>query len=89
MFPSDGALIRTNVAEFVEGSKSVHATLIKDKHILVTHVINPKEVVVTQIAEEETREKSETEKPEKESNSITYISNILLQIVPKLFYINQ
>lgn len=66
MFPSDGALIRTNVTELVEGSKAVHASLIKDKHILVSHIINPKDVV-TQLADEEVKEKSETEKPEKET----------------------
>ncbi|CAD5117288.1 DgyrCDS6074 [Dimorphilus gyrociliatus] len=67
MFPSDGSLIRTNITEFVEGSKTVHTALIKDKHQLLVHIINPKDVVITPFSEDDVKEKSETEKPEKET----------------------
>ncbi|XP_067947410.1 sperm-associated antigen 17-like [Watersipora subatra] len=62
LFPTDGAIIRSEKIDFVQGTSSVKTSVVKDGNVFMVHVVDP----VKPETVDESVEKSETEESEKE-----------------------
>ncbi|XP_033635929.1 sperm-associated antigen 17-like [Asterias rubens] len=70
LFPCDGGQIRTEKTQFIDGPTFMKTSVLKDGHVFVIHLLNPREMseneLKMQTEEEAVVEKAENEKQEKD-----------------------
>lgn len=69
MFPVDGGQIRTQKTEFLQGQISVETSVLKDGHVFVVHLLDPREEEEEE-PDEELREAEKEEEQEKQAEEV-------------------
>eukprot|EP00058_Branchiostoma_floridae_P014404 XP_002599892.1 hypothetical protein BRAFLDRAFT_120607 [Branchiostoma floridae] len=70
LFPCDGGIIRTEKNSFVQDGVAVRTSVLKDGHLFVIHILDPRQKGdVENTGEESVKEKADLEKSEKEEGS--------------------
>ncbi|XP_078618505.1 sperm-associated antigen 17-like isoform X8 [Branchiostoma floridae x Branchiostoma japonicum] len=70
LFPCDGGIIRTEKNSFVQDGVAVRTSVLKDGHLFVIHILDPRQKGdVDNTGEESVKEKADLEKSEKEEGS--------------------
>ncbi|CAH1225250.1 SPAG17 [Branchiostoma lanceolatum] len=70
LFPCDGGIIRTEKTAFVQDGVAVRTSVLKDGHLFVIHILDPRQKEDAENAgEESVKEKADLEKSEKEEGT--------------------
>ncbi|XP_022082066.1 sperm-associated antigen 17-like isoform X2 [Acanthaster planci] len=86
LLPCDGGQIRTEKTEFVDGPTFVKTSVLKDGHMFVIHMLNPRAVSEDELApktspEEAMVEKAEHETQEKDQAPVAKETNLLKDLM--------